>query len=309
MSAIDSAEAARGRWTEILPALGIDAKFLKNEHGPCPICGGTKPFRFDDKLNGSWICTRCGAGDGFTLLQKFHGWDFPKAAAAVDGYLGHAFTPDPAKAEEARKQKEEERKKRDYMASLWKGSRPVSQGDPVWLYLTRRCGDPAGFLQDIRFHPALKHSADGGTHPAMLAMMGWDGQKFSGIHRTYLTLDGRKAAVDPVRASFGSVGPVRLGPLAERMGIAEGIETAICASHRFRIPVWAATCANGLESWDPPEGVKSVLVCGDNDESWTGQAAACALAKRLRSKGYEVAVEIPEAVGTDWADVVMGRTA
>lgn len=309
MNACDTANAARGRWPEILQAHGIDSKFLRNEHGPCPMCGGTRPFRFDDKLNGNWICTHCGSGDGFVLLQKFHGWDFPKAATTVDAYLGNTFTPDPAKAEEARKQKAEEDKKRRYMVDLWKGSRPVSQGDPVWLYLTRRCGDLSGVLDDIRFHPALKHSVDGGTHPAMLAMMGWDGKKFSGIHRTYLTEDGRKAQVDPVRASFGSVGPVRLGPVMTRLGIAEGLETAICASHRFGLPVWSGISANGLETWEPPQGVESVLVCGDNDESWAGQAAAFALAKRLRAKGFKVEVAIPETMGCDWADVELGRTA
>ena len=39
---------ARGRWAEILPALGISADFLSNKHGPCPGCGKDR-FRFADK--------------------------------------------------------------------------------------------------------------------------------------------------------------------------------------------------------------------------------------------------------------------
>ena len=31
---------ANGRWKEILSALGVDPATLKNQHGPCPGCGG-----------------------------------------------------------------------------------------------------------------------------------------------------------------------------------------------------------------------------------------------------------------------------
>lgn len=51
MSSIPLHERARGRWTSILPALGIDSKFLKRRNGPCPMCGGKDRYRFTD-LNG-----------------------------------------------------------------------------------------------------------------------------------------------------------------------------------------------------------------------------------------------------------------
>ena len=113
---------------------------------------------------------------------------------------------------------------------------------------------------------------------------------------------GQKAAVDPVRMSFGEIGAIRLAGAGSRLGIAEGIETSICASKRFGLPVWAATCAHGLESWEPPEGVREVVIFGDNDASFTGQAAAYALAKRLTTKGFAVQVHIPGQVDSDWAD-------
>ena len=47
------------------------------------------------------------------------------------------------------------------------------------------------------------------------------------------------------------------------LGIAEGIETALAASYRFGVPVWSAI----LESWEPPTGVKRMIVFGDNDEN------------------------------------------
>ena len=40
----------QGQWPSILEKLGIDASYLKNKHGPCPACGGTDRFRFDNKM-------------------------------------------------------------------------------------------------------------------------------------------------------------------------------------------------------------------------------------------------------------------
>ena len=86
------------------------------------------------------------------------------------------------------------------------------------------------------------------------------------------------------------------------LGIAEGIETALAASQRFGVPIWAATNAVLLEAWVPPEGVERVVIVGDNDASFTGQAAAFGLARRLVQKGLTVEIRIPDQVGKDWAD-------
>ncbi|MFA9256090.1 primase-helicase zinc-binding domain-containing protein, partial [Escherichia coli] len=52
----------------MLPALGIQV--LKNRHQPCPVCGGSDRFRFDDREGrGTWYCNQCGAGDGLKLVE------------------------------------------------------------------------------------------------------------------------------------------------------------------------------------------------------------------------------------------------
>lgn len=291
------ANAARGRWPGILSTLGIDSKYLKNIHGPCPCCGGKDRFRFDDKLNGSFFCSQCGAGDGFDLLKKVHGWPFPKVKEEVAAIVGSV------QVTEAKAEQDAEAKAR-YMKKIWGESVKVSIGDPVWKYLSQRCGDPSAVLEDIRYHPALHHYVDGGNHPAMIARMrSADGKKGIGLHRTYLTNGGQKAQIDPVRMSYGEVGTVRLGTVQERLGIAEGIETALCASQLFGLPVWSAICANGLQTWEPPEGVLSVVICGDNDASFAGQTAAFALGRRLHFAGLNVEIKIPDQIGQDWADV------
>jgi len=93
----DLTDAARGRWPEILSTLaGLTAEQLSDTHQPCPLCGGTDRYRFDDKDgSGSWFCNQCGgkhqsggAGNGMDLLMRKTGWDFPTAARRIEQHLG-----------------------------------------------------------------------------------------------------------------------------------------------------------------------------------------------------------------------------
>ncbi len=92
MNAADVREAAAGRWSEVLVRLRIRAESLTGKHGPCPGCGGSDRFRFDDLHGrGTWICGGGGeaqSGDGFALLQHTHGWGFRQALRAVATALG-----------------------------------------------------------------------------------------------------------------------------------------------------------------------------------------------------------------------------
>lgn len=282
-----------GRWPGILVSLGADDKYLVKKHGPCPFCGGKDRFIYKDDGVGKWFCNQCGHGDGWDYLSRLRGWTLREAMDHVAPVAG--VTPPVAIP------KQDPLDKMRYMRKIWTESKTVEQGDPVWRYLNNR---GLVFKTDaIRYHPSLRHSVDGGSHPAMIAkMISPDGTRAIGLHRTYLTLDGQKAEVNPVRKSFGEIGAIRLACVETALGIAEGIETALGATMRYGTPTWAATCAHGLESFLPPSGVSRVEVYGDCDASYTGQAAAYALAMRLVRDGYEVVVRIPEQMGTDWAD-------
>ncbi len=86
-------EIARGRWPSILIALGVESRFLRNVHGPCPLCGGKDRFRFDDKDgSGSWYCNDCGAGDGMRLALEWTGKEFKEVAAEIDRLAGNVPT-------------------------------------------------------------------------------------------------------------------------------------------------------------------------------------------------------------------------
>jgi hypothetical protein len=76
---------ARNRWSEILAYAGVDAKALRDVHGPCPGCKGKDRFRFDNKDgDGTFICSQGNgdtlSGDGFELLQHAGIVDSPKEA-------------------------------------------------------------------------------------------------------------------------------------------------------------------------------------------------------------------------------------
>jgi putative DNA primase/helicase len=293
-----TADQAVGRWPGILQGLGVDQKYLRNKHGACPACDGKDRYRFDDKEGrGTWYCSHCGSGDGFRLLQRVFGWDFKRAAAEVDKIVGTV------QAGAIHQERSDEEKLR-ILRTAWTASRPVSKGDPVWTYLNRRVGLEV-IPADIRFHPGMPHS-DGGTFPVMLSTMRYPDGTAASIHRTYLTEDGHKAPVKDAKKFMQGkplqTAAVRLSGSGPRIGIAEGIETALAASMRFQTPVWAATNAVLLEAWVPPAGVESVLIAGDNDASYTGQSAAFALARRLVRDGYAVEIQIPEVTGKDWAD-------
>lgn len=285
------------RWESILTSLGVSIDFLSNKHGPCLLCGGKDRWRFDNKSGrGTWFCSHCGAGDGMSLLQKLNGWSFAQAAREVENVLGIS-KEDQKRPERTAEQKSEALKR------VWRESKPVTQGDPVWTYLNRRTGIES-VPSAIRFHPSLRYDA-AQSFPAMLATVTMPDGKASTMHRTWLDGNGGKAPVDePKKVMSGTIksGAIRLTDVYECLGIAEGVETALRASVRFDVPTWAAISAGGMRDWAVPKGVKHVIIFGDNDANYTGQSAAFALANRLALSGLTTEIFIPEKTGTDWAD-------
>jgi phage/plasmid primase-like uncharacterized protein len=52
-----------------------------------------------------------------------------------------------------------------------------------------------------------------------------------------------------------------------------------------------------MAKWNPPDGVEKVIIYGDNDKSFAGQAAAYKLANRLSAK-LSVEVKFPIRLAT-----------
>ncbi|KQT17708.1 P4 alpha zinc-binding domain protein [Methylobacterium sp. Leaf399] len=295
-------DRARGRWAGLLPLVGVDPRYLSGKQGPCPMCGGKTRFRFDDREGrGTWICNHCGAGDGADLAMKTTGCDFRVLAERIDALLGSV-------PEQTSRRHASADECRQALRRLWRGSSRVTPGDPVALYLASRV-DVSAAPDCIRTVKRLRYQDDAPSwHPAMIAMVSAPDGSPATIHRPYLTAEGTKAQVEaPRRLMPGSIpdgSAVRLFDPAPILGIAEGIETALAASVLFDVPVWAAVSAAMLAKWVPPDGVGEVIVFGDADVGFAGQAAAYGLAHRLSSKIARVRVELPRSAGADWNDVL-----
>ena len=307
MDRLDVRAVAAGRWPGILKALGVDDHALSGKHGPCPLCGGSDRFRFDDKDGrGTYFCSGCGAGDGVNLAMKFTGLSFKEVAQRIEQIAG-VVQASTIKAERS------DDDKLQALRRAWKESAAIQQGDEVVRYLRGRGLSLDKLPESIRFHPGLAYRGDDmtGNFPAMLATVTGPEGKARSLHRTYLQ-NAQKAPVShPKKLMQGLPLPgaaIRLAPVSECLGIAEGIETALAATELFGLPVWSCISTSGIESFEPPDGVRKVVIFADHDLNFAGQKAAFAAAHRLKLKGYVVEVRIPPTAG-DWLDVLLSKDA
>lgn len=304
-------ERARGRWLQILPALGIDSRFLTGRNSPCPMCGGTDRFRFIDRRpgDGMWLCNQCQPcpRPAIDLAIAFTGKPFPEAARTIDDILGdrkvilQATTPIRPIEQKASKY---------YHQKVWRRGARIRAGDVVDRYMRHR-----GVGMDI-YPPCLRISpldwyrehpdAVQSRHPAMFALVTDPAGKHVATHRTFLADDGfGKANVAKPRMMAGPYGKgptIRLMPTAPLMGISEGIETALAAARLFRIPVWSVICAGGIETFEPPPECEHLIIFADHDKHGVSQRAAKSLCDRLR---FPTEIKMPEQPGADWNDVLM----
>lgn len=300
-----TAQAAKGKWKGILMALNVPDSFLTGKHGPCPLCGGTDRFRWDNQDGrGTYICNQCGAGDGMALACAFTGKPFAEVASQIDSILGNVKPDTPSQY--VNRQYDHQ----GALRALYRQSKPVQPGDLVDRYLASRNLDEITYPKALHYVENLR-DGEGGIHPCMLAMVGRYGEpKFDTIHRTFLKRDGSgKAEIASPRKLMPGPVPdgacVMLSDWTESgpLGIAEGIETAMAASAIFDMPVWAAISSSMMKKWMPPPGCEEIVIFGDNDKKYGGQAAAYHLAERLTAKNLRVdQVLIPELPGEDWAD-------
>ncbi len=303
MAHTDVRTVALGRWPGILKMLGINDLALSGKHGPCPMCGGNDRFRFDDKQGrGTYYCSGCGAGDGINLAMKLTGLPFRDAARrieAIAGVIPHSII----KAESS------DEDKRNQLRQAWKGAAPIQQGDAVVSYLRGRGLRLDTLPSSLRFHPGMAYRDGDEVRklPAMLAMVtGADGKARS-LHRTYLQGAQKAAVSHPKKLMQGmplTGAAIRLAGVSNRIGIAEGIETALAAAELFDLPVWSCISTSGVETFEPPVGVREVVIFADNDPNFAGQKAAYTAAHRLTLKGYHAQVRIPQSSG-DWLDTLI----
>jgi putative DNA primase/helicase len=194
----------------------------------------------------------------------------------------------------------------DYGRELWNAACPIA-GDARAYLESRNCVVPPADGH-LRWCERLRHPC-GHIGPALVALVtdALTGVSMS-LHRTWVMASGRKAAIESPRLLLAghrkTGGVIRLWPDEEvtcRLGVAEGIETALAAAHGFT-PIWAAIDAGNLGALPLLPAIESLTIFADHDD--VGLRAAVRLASRWAEAGREVLVVTPEREGHDIADEV-----
>jgi putative DNA primase/helicase len=248
----------------------------------------------DDKEGaGSWICNQCGAGSGVDLVMKVLNLDFKTAVTTIRGVLGTTTVTKPQK---------ERKVSKEYLRELYVGSNPVKKGDIVSKYLENR--GLSVFSDKLRYHPACYEPETKKKMPAMLATYMLPEGLAITIHRTFLTPDGEKAKIESPKKILPALkkmtgGAIRLfEPKDGLIGIAEGIETALAVHELIDIPVWSVVSSALMSSFEPPPGIKSILIFSDRDANFAGQKAAYTLANHLAiTRKIHTEVHLPTMEG------------
>jgi hypothetical protein len=123
------------------------------------------------------------------------------------------------------------------------------------------------------------------------------------IHRTFLSPDGRKAAIDPNKMALGPCrgSALHLAPAVSTLVIAEGIETAMSILQSTGKPTWATLGTSGLKALELPEVVREVIIAAYGDKA--GLKAAHAAALHFIQLSRNVRIALPPA-DSDFNDLL-----
>lgn len=266
------------------------------KRGDCPVCGYKNAYTETIARNGKRIgwCASCQDKEAIAAHLKGAGGYQPK----------HEIIQN--RSEKILKAKERAR-------IIWEGAEPIKQDDPAGRYLANRgIWWPWLGIPGFRYRADCPHP-DGKRYPAMLArLLDAEGNP-QGIHRTFLTLDGKKAVLETVKASLGSMWRNsiwirdRSGADGKNVVVAEGIESAASAGIIFDLPTISAISAGNLASGLVlPATIESVIIAADNDKP--GLVAAETGKHRWQAEGKLVRIFKGKS-GQDFNDVLQGQKA
>jgi hypothetical protein len=190
---------------------------------------------------------------------------------------------------------------------LWDEARPIT-GTAAAAYLQSRA--LAATSPELRYHPRTPHGPFPLTvfRPALIAAVR-EGGRLVAVHRTFLDPHGPGlASLAQPRAGLGRFGhgAVRLGGSASRLGLAEGIETALSATALFGMPCWAALGTERFRLVTLPAEVRELVLFLDHD---AGGQRAERLAREAFGHVGRIEVHVPDRPGDDWNDVLLRSAA
>ena len=325
------------QWLALLQRYGVPASSLNGKGAPCPICGGTDRFTYDNKRGrGDWVCRKCNggdrmAGDGYQLICRSAGLSFRELMVELEGgTLAESQRQAkrmPASPAPTQKRKIDPAWAQKHLDSMWNRAVGIGFDSAAARYLRSRvpgltvAPSPALRMGMLEYRHEKKVL---GQWPGILARFTLPDGQLGTLHRTFL--DRSKAAKATIVTNDGEIlapklndvtlrrlngGAVRLmDPVDGEIGVAEGMETAYAAHMQFGVPVWFCLNRVLLADFVVPDGlgIRVVHVFADFDavdprtKKSPGVDAALKLAKRLRAEGFTAIVHRPKKRETDFAD-------
>jgi putative DNA primase/helicase len=197
---------------------------------------------------------------------------------------------------------------------MWREASPLIAGSLIESYLRNR-GVKLPKDAPLRYAPALWRWPTKSRHPAMVALIErYDGTAITS-HATFLSPEGRKAAIAPARLFPAGANPAGGGVWFDRLGarreliIAEGVESALSAAELYDAEAAVATLStHGMRTLVlAPLSRQPIRIFADHDAQGHGLNAARDLYRRLRSEGRDVCLSIADAVGSDANDILLRR--
>ena len=185
---------------------------------------------------------------------------------------------------------------------IWRDAQAL-RASPAKAYLESRgilAASPA-----LRFHPRTPLGPKGRARflPAMIAAVSLDEGPIA-IHRTFLSTEASgKAAFEKPKRALGALGEaaVRLfAPVSGKLGLAEGVESAMSAYALTGIPVWATLGNERFGLVSVPESVTELHLFVDHDAG--GELAASRGLAAYARDGRTIHVRKPSSRDTDWND-------
>jgi hypothetical protein len=244
-------------------------------------------------------------GSGKVLINCFAGCEYRAIIDALDrrpwrqGFDLPGGSPTPPPADNA--------KRVEIARRIWQDAKPAG-GTTAERYLRLR-GISLAPPPSIRFMIGRHAPSQTGPWAIMVAAVQNLAGEIAAIHRTFLTGDGRKAPVEPVKMALGPIRgcAVRFAKAGERLALAEGIETALAVAQACPdLAVWCALSASNLPLIELPATVREVIIAADGDEA--GQQAAQVAALRFTGDGRKALIT-RTARGLDFNDYLRRERA
>lgn len=263
-------------------------------------------------------CFGCGwSGDVLDFVQQAYGVKLPGAIEMLDGgalrELEQQRAPAKPKAD-----------MRPVAQRIVNGSVPI-EGTPAEAYLRSRgiTMDLPHTLRFARLAPPLIEgngvsAANGpGLLPALVAIVTDPAGALVGLQRTYLTEDGRKAAVKATdtdrkpkaKYSLGNVigGSIQLGAPAASILVTEGLEDGLTLAQALGRSVWVAAGTSMMPQMTFADITRAVVIGADGDDA--GAAAAAKAAEAFAHAGLATRIMRPTPPFKDFNAELMGARA